>query len=91
MNEATHKNRFLITRYFLIIFLCIGAILTGTISVLYNVETGEYLSQIKLEEQTNLKIEKEIITNTLEDVVSDLKFLSEQNNFYPNRTNLHIL
>lgn len=79
MNEATHKNRFFITRYFLITFLCIGAVLTGTISVLYNVETEEYLSRIKLEEQTNLKIEMEIITNILKDVVSDLKLLSEQN------------
>ncbi|MBT7085355.1 MAG: GGDEF domain-containing protein [Desulfobacterales bacterium] len=79
MDEAIKKNRFFITRYFLMIFLGVGAILAGTISVLYNMEAEGYLSRIKLKEEMNLKIHMEIITNNLKEVVSDLNFLSEQN------------
>jgi len=65
--------------YFLGIFLLIGAVLTGTISVLYNLETKDYLSRIKFEEQHNLELQLEIVKKNLEVVVSDLLFLSQQN------------
>jgi diguanylate cyclase (GGDEF)-like protein len=65
--------------YFLGIFLLIGAVLTGTISVLYNLETEDYLSRIELEEQHNLKLQIAALRSGLEVVITDLLFLSKQN------------
>lgn len=56
-----------------------GAILAGTIIVLYNLETKDYLSRIEIEEQAKLKTQFGLIAHSFEDVVSDLRFLSKQN------------
>ena len=80
----------LIFRYFLIIFLSIGLVLAGTISILYNFESKDYLSRLKLEEQVALKLKKEIIANNFEAIVSDLFYLSRQNELsasFDNNTN----
>jgi hypothetical protein len=79
MAKTAREERFLITRYFLIIFMIVGSILAGTISIFYNLETKDYISRLKIEEQVNVKLQAELITHSLKDVVSDLKFLSRQN------------
>ncbi len=78
-NAFKKSDQALTSRYFFIIFLLIGSILAGTISVLYNLESKDYLSQLKLEEQNTLKLQKQIILNNLEAIISDLYFLSRQN------------
>ncbi len=80
----------LIFQYFLIIFLSIGLVLAGTIGILYNFESKDYLSRLKLEEQVALKMKKEIIANNFEAIVSDLFYLSRQNellDLFDNNTN----
>lgn len=79
MNKSSFKNKLLITRYFLITFLIIGSILAGTISILYNLETKDYISQLEVEERVNVRLLTQHITSSMGDVVSDLKFLSGQN------------
>jgi len=78
-DKIPEKKRLLVKRYFLIIFMVTGAILAGTIIVLYNLETKDYLSRIEIEEQAKLKTQFGLIAHSFEDVVSDLRFLSKQN------------
>jgi diguanylate cyclase (GGDEF)-like protein len=65
--------------YFFIIFLIFGFFLAGTIGVLYNLESKDYLKRIKLEEQVNLKLQLALISNKFDTITSDLLFLSKQN------------
>jgi diguanylate cyclase (GGDEF)-like protein len=66
-------------RYFFIIFLFIGSILAGTIGVLYNFESKDYLERKELEEQLNLNLLIGLVANNFETIVSDIVFLSKQN------------
>ncbi len=89
-NISKKSDEVLIFQYFLIIFLLIGLVLVGTISILYNLESKDYLSRLKLEEQVALKMKKEIIANNFEAIVSDLFYLSRQNELsalFDNNTN----
>ena len=89
-NISKKSDEVLIFQYFLIIFLLIGLVLVGTISILYNLESKDYLSRLKLEEQVALKLKKEIIANNFEAIVSDLFYLSRQNELsalFDNNTN----
>ena len=72
-------DRTLIFRYFLFIFLLAGSLLAGSISVLYNLQSKDYLAHLELEEQIALKLQMEIIANNFNTIVSDLIFLSRQN------------
>ncbi len=65
--------------HFIIIFLIFGSLLAGTIGVLYNLESKEYLKRIKLEEQVNLKLQLALLSNKFDTIISDLLFLSRQN------------
>ena len=76
MQKSATEKQFLITRYFLIIFLVVGSILAGMISLLYNLETKDYIARLEIEEQVTIKLQAELITHSLKDIVSDLKFLS---------------
>ena len=66
-------------RYFLMIFLFFGFILTGTIAVLYNLESNDYLKRLEHEEKVNLKLQQNLIKSSFEAIVSDILFLSKQN------------
>ncbi len=79
IDKSDYGKRLLITRYFLVIFLAIGTILAGTLGLLYNLETKEYVSKLKVEEQSNIKLQTTMVTHSLEDVVSDLMVLSRLN------------
>jgi len=68
-----------ILHYFFIIFLLFGSVLAGIIGVLYNLESKDYLKRLELEEQVNLKLQLKLITNNFEVIISDLLFLSKQN------------
>ncbi|MFC1866701.1 diguanylate cyclase domain-containing protein [Thermodesulfobacteriota bacterium] len=82
MVKSYSEKRLVITRYFFAIFMLIGAVLAGTISVLYHLETKDHVLRLKNEERIHLKVQTQIIASRLEDVVTDLKFLSRQNELY---------
>lgn len=80
MKDTSVKKAHQVTlRYFLVIFLLMGAILAGTISVLYNWETRDYLSRLEDEERINVRLQRAIINSSFHTIVSDIKFLSRQN------------
>jgi diguanylate cyclase (GGDEF)-like protein len=79
MEKSVTQNQFIVTRYFLIIFLAVGSILAGMISLLYNLETKDYITRLEIEEQATIKLQAELITQNLKDIFSDLLFLSRQN------------
>jgi len=66
-------------RNFIIIFLLTGAVLTGSITVIYTMETNDYIERIKQDEMYNLKLQKEIIKGKFQSIFSDLLILSRQN------------
>jgi diguanylate cyclase (GGDEF)-like protein len=66
-------------RYFFVIFFCIGTILLGTIGFLYNLESKDYLKRVEIEEEVNLKQQIRLIKSNFESIVSDLRFLSKEN------------
>lgn len=68
-----------IFRYFFIILLLVASILTGVISALYNMESKEYLSHLELEEKVSLKFQVEVVSNHFATIISDLQYLSKQN------------
>jgi len=72
-------NRFLVTRYFFMIFVSAAIVVTGAVTSYYYYEKGDYLSRLKLEERVNVKLETALIENNLEEIISDLRFLSQQN------------
>jgi diguanylate cyclase (GGDEF)-like protein len=71
-----------IFRYFFLIFLFFVSVLSGAIGVVYNLESKDYLKRLELEEQLNLKLQLSIITNNFEAIISDLLFLSKQNELH---------
>lgn len=77
-NSISYKNK-KSYGYFFIIFLTFGSLLLGTIGVLYNLESKDYIKRIKLEEQMNLKLQVALILNNFETIISDILFLSRQN------------
>jgi len=62
--------------------LFFGSIIAGTIGVLYNLESKDYLKRLELEERVNLKLQLKLITNNFETIISDLLFLSKQNELH---------
>ena len=47
--------------------------------MVYNLESKGYLKRLELEEQVNLKLQLSVIKNNLDAIISDLLFLSKQN------------
>ena len=79
-NNINFRNtKINILRYFFIIFLFFGLILAGIIGVLYNLEAKNYLEHLEFKEQVNLTLQRKLITNNFETIISDLLFLSKQN------------
>lgn len=68
-----------IFRYFAVIILCSGVILAGTISLLYVLESNRYVENLKLTEQSGLRVQQKIIRTGFKTIVTDLLFLSGQN------------
>ena len=77
MNEM-EVNRYII-RYFFVIFLFFGSIMSGTIVVMYNWETNEYMEKLELEEKVNLRLQVRSIKTSFNSIISDILFLSYQN------------
>ena len=79
-NSLSEKSvRFLIFRYFFIIFLFIGSILGGTILKLHNLESKDYRFKLELEEQAALELQVGLITHNFAAIISDILYLSRQN------------
>ena len=71
-------NRYII-RYFFIIFLLLGSFISGSIVVMYNLENHEQFEKIALEEKLNLRLQVRSIKISFNSIISDILFLSYQN------------
>ena len=79
MDDTNSQNRLMIFRYFLTIFFIVSAVIMGVVTGFYYNEKGDYLSHLRLEERVNVKLEKALIESSLIEIISDLRFLSQQN------------
>ncbi len=70
---------FLMGRNFIMIFLSIGLILGGTIKVLHDLEYKDQQFKLELEEQAALELLEGVIAHNFAAIVSDLLYLSRQN------------
>jgi diguanylate cyclase (GGDEF)-like protein len=64
---------------FLISFLAIGALLAGSVALLYQAEINTFLSKLKEQERHTIGRQKTAIGGEFDAIVSDLLFLSVQN------------
>ncbi len=65
--------------YFFTILLIFGSVLAGSLGLIYHLESKDYLKRLKLGEQTNLKLQLALTSKNFETIISDLLFLSGQN------------
>ena len=65
--------------YFFTILLIFGSFLAGGIGLIYHLESKDHLKRLELEEQMNLKFQRALNSKNFETIISDLLFLSEQN------------
>ena len=72
------KNRD-ISQYFVLICLLFGLTIFTAVGILYKLEINDYMDRIKLEEQVSLKLQDHQIKVNFESIISDLFFLSRQN------------
>ena len=79
MGKTKLQNRLMLFRYFLTIFFIVSAVVMGTVIGFYYNEKGDYLSRLKLEERVNVRLEMALIKANLMEIISDLRFLSQQN------------
>ncbi len=77
MGEFYRQHRFVL-RYFGRIFIVLGVVLASVISVLYNLETRDYLQRIRLREQHTVDMARQLISNEFSAVVADVLFLARQ-------------
>jgi len=85
MTFKNYKKKLFI--YFFSIYLIIGSFLSGSIMLTYQIKTKEYQEKIKLNELNFLTLQKKLIKNNFENIVSDLLFLSRQNELLSLLTN----
>ncbi len=79
MANQNPRERFLIFRYFLTIFLITAAVVIGAVTGFYYNEKWDYLERLKLEERVNVRLEMALIQNSLAEIISDIRFLALQN------------
>lgn len=79
MKKTDSQNRLMLIRYFLTIFVIVAAVVMGAVAGFYYNEKGVYISRWKLEEQVHIKLKAALIENNLKEIISDLRFLSQQN------------
>ncbi len=63
---------------FLVIFLCVGALLAGIITIVYQLQTDGYIDRLKNHETFAVRVEGNIIDDIFEEIISDLQVLSQQ-------------
>ncbi|WP_373498053.1 diguanylate cyclase domain-containing protein [Desulfococcus sp.] len=74
--QTVNKKVFL---YFIAIFLFFGLMIAGSVGMLHTRESREYLERVAIAESVNITFQREMIASRLDAVVSDLMFLSRQN------------
>lgn len=74
--DRSHKS---VLYYFIRIFLLVGAILTGVITILYNLESRDFLKRTQLQEQHAVDVVKQVVSGKFSTIVADISFLSQQN------------
>ena len=79
MDHNGTKNRLLILRYFLTIFLLGSTVVIGVVAGFYNNEKSNYFERLGVEERGSVTLATALIENDLSEIVSDIRFLSLQN------------
>ncbi len=64
---------------FLILFLLFGSLLGGTVAVFYKIQFNSILNEIRNEETHGITIQRNELESKMNDIISDLLFLSRQN------------
>ncbi len=72
-----HSKEFF--KHFFIIFLTIALILITAVTVFYAIEIKGDISEIQNKEDIFIDLQEQIVTDFFADIISDLKFLSLQN------------
>lgn len=65
-------------RLFVIIFFGVGLLLAGGISLVYELQTENYMIRLKDRERFEVRARKEIIENLFADISTDLEFIANQ-------------
>ena len=73
--QPTHKA----LNLFLIIFLAIGSVMAGLVTLFYRTELNTFLSEMKMQEKYTLSRQSTAIKDKFDAIVGDLLFLSRQN------------
>jgi|LGOV01.1.fsa_nt_gb diguanylate cyclase (GGDEF)-like protein len=81
-NDALHSSHKSVLYYFIRIFLLTGAILTGVITILYNLESHDFLKRTQLQEQHAVDVVRQIVSGKFSTIISDISFLSQQNELH---------
>ncbi len=66
-------------RLFVVIFLTIGALFSGILTLFYHFEMNTYLSELKEKEKHSLAVQKAQLTATFDSVIKTLFVLRDQN------------
>ncbi len=66
-------------KLFFILFIAVGTLFGGGVTLLYQTETSELFKETKQQESYSLALQEKSITNIFQEVISDLDFLSLQN------------
>lgn len=81
-HDAMDRNHKSVLHYFIRIFLLAGVILTGVITVLYNLESQDFLKRTQLQERHAVDVVKQIVSGKFSTIISDITFLSRQNELH---------
>ena len=73
------QDRSMQIRYFLIIFMIASVLIIGGVTGFYYYGNKDYMSRVKSEEWTSVKLETAMVESNLKEIISDLKFISRQN------------
>lgn len=83
MAESMRKNspvpQNLVIKYYLIILLIIGVLIFGAVTLFYNIQTKNDLTEIEMREYFSIELLEQNMLNNFKTIVSDLKFLLHQN------------
>lgn len=79
VDNKNTKTILLVLRYFLTIFFIAAVVVIGVVAGFYYNEKHDDLERLKLEERASVTLAMALIRNNLSEIVSDIRFLSQQN------------
>jgi len=77
-----NRSRNSVLYYFVRVFMLAGVILTVLITILYNLESRDFLKRTQLQEQHAVNVVKQIVSDKFSTIISDITFLAQQNELH---------